>query len=146
MNMDALSAIAFVAERKIEEAIAEGQFDNLPGIGKPLVCEDLGHLPPDMRMAYRMLKSGGFLDKAPEPGKPVAMRDLLSDAQEEKAAYGKLQRFKLMMSRVHKAREKSGLPCPAHASDSRGPEKADAVGKAFSWEGSPYLGALLKKV
>ena len=32
--------IARVAERKIQEAIEEGKFDNLPGKGKPIVFEE----------------------------------------------------------------------------------------------------------
>lgn len=133
--MDVLSALAYVAERKIEEAIAEGQFDNLPGMGKPLDCEDLSHLPPDMRLAYRILKSSGFIEKEPEPGKAVSMRELLSEAQEEKKTYSKLQRFKLMMSRVERAK---ALPHePGHReSGTSSPEKS-------THEDSPYLEKLL---
>ena len=131
--MDALSAIACVAERKIEEAIAEGQFDNLPGMGKPLECEDLSHLPPDMRLAYRVLKSNGFIEKEPEPGKPLSMRDLLTDAQEEKRTYGKLQRFKLMMSRVEKVRAANR---ESNRREGGGCEKSNH-------ESSPYLEKLM---
>jgi hypothetical protein len=38
-----------LAERKIEEAVREGLFDNLPGRGRPLVLEDLSRVPPELR-------------------------------------------------------------------------------------------------
>ena len=44
-----MDPIAFVAERKIEEAIEQGLFENLPGMGRPLDVEDISHLPPELR-------------------------------------------------------------------------------------------------
>lgn len=56
------SALRRVAERRIEEAMREGKFDNLPGKGLPL---DLDPAPADenARMtwwALRLLKNAGF--------------------------------------------------------------------------------------
>ena len=53
--------IARVAERKIQEAIDEGKFDNLPGKGKPIVFDDDPMTPPDLRMANRILKNADVL-------------------------------------------------------------------------------------
>ena len=129
--MNALSAIAFVAERKIEEALAEGQFDNLPGMGKPLELEDCSHLPPDMRMAYTILKNSGYLEQA-EPGKAVSMKELLARVPEEGRVYGKMQRLKVMMARVRSAE--------AHFN----PEKA--ARQSCDAEDSPYLEKLVERV
>lgn len=107
--MNAFDAIAFIAERKIEEAMAEGQFDKLPGMGRPLPLEDLSHLPADMRMAYTLLKNGGYLDDRSSQNAPANMRELLGNVPEEKRIYGKMQRLKLMMVRVRKA-EQTLLP------------------------------------
>lgn len=46
-----------IAENRIREAIAQGQFDNLPGAGQPLNLEDYFSIPEDLRMAYSILKS-----------------------------------------------------------------------------------------
>src|SRR5215467_3063817 len=46
-----------VAERRILEAIANGEFDNLPGAGKPLSLEDYFSTPEDLRMAFSILKN-----------------------------------------------------------------------------------------
>jgi len=50
-----------IAERKIQEAIDEGKFDNLPGKGKPLNLDDDPFTPQHLRMANRILKNAGVL-------------------------------------------------------------------------------------
>ena len=61
-DVDMESAIRRLAERKIEEAVREGKFDNLPGFGKPL---DLEPMPAEenarMRWwALRILKQNDY--------------------------------------------------------------------------------------
>lgn len=53
--------IEIIAERKIEEAMEQGAFDNLPGAGKPLPLDEEWFVPPEMRPAIRLLKSAGVL-------------------------------------------------------------------------------------
>ena len=50
-----------IAERKIAEAIAAGELDDLPGTGKPLELDDDSHVPEDLRAAYRILKNAGYV-------------------------------------------------------------------------------------
>lgn len=128
--MNGLNAIAFVAERKIEEAMQEGAFDHLPGMGKPLELDDLSHLPPDMRMAYTLLKNAGYIDQTPEPDNIVSMRELLSAVPDEGRVYGKMQRLKVMMARVRRV-EALHLP-----------ERKAGVGP----EDLPYLEKLVERV
>jgi DnaJ family protein C protein 28 len=45
------------AERKIAEAIENGEFDNLPGKGRPLTLDDLAR---DENLAHRLLVDNGF--------------------------------------------------------------------------------------
>jgi len=53
----AVTALQYIAERKIEQAIARGELDNLPGAGRPL-CDDIDPLlPPEARMAWRILRN-----------------------------------------------------------------------------------------
>jgi hypothetical protein len=52
---------SLIAERKIAEAIAAGELDDLPGTGKPLELEDDSHVPEDLRAAYRILKNAGYV-------------------------------------------------------------------------------------
>ncbi len=46
-------------EAKIREAIEKGEFDNLPGKGKPLDLEAYFATPADLRLGYSVLKSAG---------------------------------------------------------------------------------------
>ncbi len=43
--------------QRIEEAMRDGQFDNLRGKGKPLNPSPDPHIPPDMQMANSLLKN-----------------------------------------------------------------------------------------
>jgi hypothetical protein len=127
-----LNAVAFVAERKIEEAAAEGAFDDLPGAGLPLHMEDLSHLPPEMRTAYILLRNAGYLEEAVPAGQHVNMSDLLAGAPEEKSVYGKMRRLKVLTARVRREEAKL-LP------ETAGKVKADP-------EDSPYLEKLMGRI
>ena len=48
-------------DEKIEEAIAKGEFDNLPGKGKPLDLDAYFATPEHLRMAYSILKSADII-------------------------------------------------------------------------------------
>ena len=50
-----------LAEQRIEEAQARGDFDDLPGAGQPLVLDDDRLIPEHQRLAYRILKNSGYL-------------------------------------------------------------------------------------
>lgn len=135
--MNAMDAITFIAERKIEEALAEGAFDNLPGLGKPLQLDDLSHMPPDMRMAYTILKNSGYLEEPAEAKKPASMRELLSSVPEEGRAYAKIQRLNLMMTHVRRAEI---MLIPERA----GNMSEEEAGNDYST--SPYLEKLVERV
>lgn len=46
-------------EEKIREAIEKGEFDDLPGKGKPLDLDAYFATPADLRLGYSVLKSAG---------------------------------------------------------------------------------------
>jgi hypothetical protein len=60
----AVTALLYLAERKIEDAIARGEFADLPGAGRPLELGDDSRIPEDLRAVYRLLKNAGYV--APE--------------------------------------------------------------------------------
>lgn len=47
-------------EEHIRRAMQEGQFDNLPGKGKPLHLDDNPFEDPEWRLAYHVLRNSGF--------------------------------------------------------------------------------------
>ncbi len=48
-----------LAERKILEARARGEFEALPGAGQPLDLDEFPLVPPEVRVAHRILKNSG---------------------------------------------------------------------------------------
>jgi len=62
-----------LAEKRIQEAIRQGQFENLPGRGKPIIFEDDSMVPQDLRMAYKMLKNAGFIPPELQTEKEIKM-------------------------------------------------------------------------
>ena len=84
-------------EEKLKKAADRGEFDNLPGIGKPLdFHDDLPGLPSELKMSYRILKNAGYLSED-ETSKPsdLTIHDLLSCATDgiEKGTFEKKLQF-----------------------------------------------------
>jgi len=94
-----MDAMALVAERKIREAMARGEFDNLAGAGKPLPEEDLSGVPEELRMAYKVLKNAGCLPPEVElRNEIVSLRDLVRSTEDDEERRKRLKelQFKLM--------------------------------------------------
>ena len=47
-------------DQKIREAMEQGEFDDLPGKGKPIDTSEHPFEDPEMRLAHRMLRNAGF--------------------------------------------------------------------------------------
>ncbi|TLS35756.1 DnaJ family domain-containing protein [Pseudalkalibacillus caeni] len=74
-----------VAENKIKEAMNDGEFDNLPGKGKPLQLDDLSSIPEELRMGYRLLKNAGYVPEEVQLKKEMMkLEDLLDCCKDEK--------------------------------------------------------------
>jgi DnaJ homologue, subfamily C, member 28, conserved domain len=56
-----MTLIDQLAERHIQQAAQRGEFDDLPGAGKPLVLDDDALIPEELRAGYRLLKNAGYL-------------------------------------------------------------------------------------
>jgi hypothetical protein len=80
-----MDLFAVIAERRILEAMERGEFDDLPGKGKPLKLEDEDPMvPEELRMAYWMLKNAGLLPPELELRKEILrLQDLLDAVQDE---------------------------------------------------------------
>jgi hypothetical protein len=100
-------------DEKIKEAIARGEFDNLPGKGNPLDLDAYFATPEHLRMGYSILKSAdiipeemellreieGFkksMDSSTTPMKKKALRQQLSE---------KLTNLNMRMEHNRKARQ-----------------------------------------
>ena len=65
-----------IAEQRIQEAIEQGELDNLPGKGKPLIFDD-SHIPPELRASYKILKNNGVLPVEMELKREIASMESL---------------------------------------------------------------------
>src|SRR5215510_12759564 len=100
-------------DEKIKEAIARGEFDNLPGKGKPLDLDPYFSTPEHLRMSYSILKSADIipeemellrqieglkksLDSSTTPMEKKALRQQLSE---------KLTNLNMRMEHNRKARQ-----------------------------------------
>ncbi|MEK4117872.1 DnaJ family domain-containing protein [Paenibacillus sp. FSL W8-0919] len=73
-----------LAEQKIEEAVRNGELDNLPMAGKKLPIDDLSHIPEDLRMSYRIMKNAGYVPEEVSLRKEcIRLYDLLNAAQHD---------------------------------------------------------------
>lgn len=61
-----------LVEERIQEAMANGEFENLPGQGKPLDLDDYFSAPVTDRMGYSVLKSAGVIPPEVELLKEIA--------------------------------------------------------------------------
>lgn len=105
-----LNVIAQIAEQKICNAMEQGAFDNLPGMGKPLVLEDLSNIPPDLRMAYKILKNAGAMPEELALRKEIdTLWELLDNCSEEKQRLKAIARLRQCLGNLHKGGDRHML-------------------------------------
>ncbi|MDJ0957279.1 MAG: DUF1992 domain-containing protein [Arenicellales bacterium] len=52
-----------LAEARIADAMRSGQFEDLAGEGERIPIEQVGLVPEELRVAYRLLKNSGYFPK-----------------------------------------------------------------------------------
>jgi len=92
---------ARIAENLILEAIEAGLFDNLPGKGRPLQLEDDRHIPPELRLAYKILKNADCLPPELELRREiVTLQDLVADMEDEAEKLRQMRRLNFLMMKM----------------------------------------------
>jgi hypothetical protein len=101
-----MNSFDLLAERKIEEALARGDFNDLPGAGRPLAMDDDPLVPEDIRMAYRILKNSGFVPPEVDQIREIAEleRTVLRAAESDDIARARaVKRLALLKTRIEQA-------------------------------------------
>ena len=97
-----------IAEERIRQAIEHGEFDDLPGKGKPLELDDDSHLPADLRMSYKILKNADCLPPELELRKEiVTTRELLAGIQDTQEKYRQMQKLNYLILKLNMTRKGS---------------------------------------
>ncbi|MGM0845536.1 MAG: DnaJ family domain-containing protein [Bacillota bacterium] len=79
-----MDLFTILSEQKIKKAYEDGEFDRLPGFGKPLCLEDDSHIPQELRMAYRIMKNAGFSSEENTLRKEILrIEDLIRDCEDQ---------------------------------------------------------------
>lgn len=94
-----------IAENRILEAIENGLFDNLRGKGQPLKFEDESHIPPELRMAYKILKNADCLPPELELRKEIVrLQDLVANMPDEAEKLTQMRRLNFLMMKMDMTR------------------------------------------
>ena len=120
------TALHKIAERKIEQAIAEGRGPDLSHWrNKPLPEDDMKNVPPDLRIAYKMLKNSGYIPEELALHKEIIRtEELLARATDEREKYKQLKKLNYLKFKLENCR---GRPL-------------------YIDEESPYYGKIVDKV
>jgi hypothetical protein len=99
-----------IVEQRIREAQEKGEFDNLPGHGKPLNLDDDSHVPEDLRIAYKILKNADCLPPELQEKKEIRqMEDLLASLPDEKERYKLIKKINFRVMKLNMMGRKSPL-------------------------------------
>jgi Domain of unknown function (DUF1992) len=105
MPMDAL---AWIAEQRIREAIDQGFFDTLAYQGRPLRLDEDAWIPPELRMAFKVLKDAGCLPPDVELRREIAslseLLDTIADGEERRRVRRELCDRRLRLELIRRQR------------------------------------------
>ena len=105
-----MDIFSLIAEDKIRTAQKDGEFDNLPGKGKPLKLEDLSTIPESLRMGYKLLKNAGMLDDEKQLNKEIlGLNDLLAACADPKDRVSIKKKLNDKLLRYNRLMEKKDI-------------------------------------
>ena len=103
-----------IVEALIQEAMERGEFDNLPGKGKPIDLTEYFETPEEVRLANSVLKSAGMTPREVDLLKEIAeLKQVLAAVLDEekkqeieKQIQQKQVEFSLMLERQKRDRKR----------------------------------------
>ncbi|AST94191.1 MULTISPECIES: J-domain-containing protein [Sutcliffiella] len=95
-----------LTDDRIRKAYEEGEFENLPGYGKKLQLEDLSNVPPEMRMAYKMMKNAGMMEEQQVRSEIEYIEDLIKNAHDDLEEQRLTQRLNEKLLRFNQIMDK----------------------------------------
>jgi hypothetical protein len=97
-----------IVEERILTAQKRGEFENLPGAGKPLAAEDNRLISEELRLAYKILKNADCLPVEIELKKEIKQtQDLLAGMQETSEKYRILKKLNFLILKLNSIKDTS---------------------------------------
>ena len=93
-----------IIEERIRKAQVEGEFENLPGSGKPLSPDDT-NIPEELRMAYKILKNAECLPPEIELKKEITqIEEILAGMTDTAEKYRILKKLNFLILKLNLSR------------------------------------------
>ena len=100
-----LTGFEKIVEERIRKAQKKGEFENLPGSGKPLVFVDDRFVPEELRLAYKILKNADCLPPEIELKKEIKqMEELLINMKQTAQKYRMLKKLNFLIMKLNSMR------------------------------------------
>ena len=97
-----------IIEERIRVALERGEFDNLPGSGKPLADENDILVPADLRLAFKILKNADCLPPEIELKKEIhQVEEMLSQMEGSAEKYKLLKKLNFLIMKLNLTRKAS---------------------------------------
>jgi hypothetical protein len=99
-----------VSEDRIKKAYKDGEFENLPGLGKPMQLEDLSGIPEELRMAYKLLKNAGYTQEESHLRQElITIEDLIKKTDDSSEKENLQRRLNEKLIRFNQIMSKKGV-------------------------------------
>ena len=103
-----LTGFEKIVEERIRQAQKKGEFDNLPGSGKPLKFEDDSYIMGELRLAYKILKNADCIPPEIELKKEIThIEDLLSKMDDTAEKYRTIKKLNFLVMKLNSPRNTS---------------------------------------
>ncbi len=97
-----------IVEERIRIAQEKGEFDDLPGNGKPFPADNVSSVPGDLKLAYKILKNADCIPPEIELKKEIVRtEDLLSGMEETAEKYAVLKKLNFLVLKLNTMRKTS---------------------------------------
>ena len=94
-----------IVEERIRKAQKKGAFENLAGMGKPILLDDDHHIPEDLRLAYKILKNADCVPPEIELKKEIRRtEDFLGGMEDTAEKYRILKKLNYLILRLNSLR------------------------------------------
>ena len=102
--MAMLTGFQKIIEERIRKAQEEGEFENLPGTGKPLSLDE-PNVPEELRLAYKILKNAECLPPEIELKKEITrIEDVLAGMTDTVEKYRILKKLNFLILKLNLSR------------------------------------------